>query len=106
MTEANINHKLSKLGGSVIHNQYYNVPHNVSSMFTGRQGICQELEEKCLPSKADGVQNEQMRFVLYGLGGSGKTQVCLKFAQDNREKYASLVLMASALSCTTNANDP
>ncbi|MCJ1255882.1 Kinesin light chain 3 [Lignoscripta atroalba] len=75
------------ISGSVIHNQYYNVPHNVSSMFTGRQGICQELEEKCLPSKADGVQNEQMRFVLYGLGGSGKTQVCLKFAQDNREKF-------------------
>ncbi|KAI9866891.1 MAG: hypothetical protein M1813_000833 [Trichoglossum hirsutum] len=29
----------------------------------------------------------QKRFVLYGLGGSGKTQVCLKFAQDYREKF-------------------
>jgi signal recognition particle GTPase len=24
--------------------------------------------------------------VLYGLGGSGKTQFCLKFASDNRDK--------------------
>jgi GTPase SAR1 family protein len=28
---------------------------------------------------------EQKRFVVYGLGGAGKTQFCSKFAQDNRQ---------------------
>lgn len=41
------------------------------------------LEEKCLPSE---TTNEGHKcYVLLGLGGSGKTQVCLKFVQDYRE---------------------
>lgn len=28
----------------------------------------------------------QKRYVIYGLGGSGKTEFCCKFAQDNREQ--------------------
>lgn len=31
---------------------------------------------------------QQRKFVLYGLGGSGKSQLCLKFAEDHRERYA------------------
>ncbi|KAJ5715296.1 tetratricopeptide repeat domain-containing protein [Penicillium malachiteum] len=29
----------------------------------------------------------QFRFVIHGLGGSGKTQFCSKFAEMNRERY-------------------
>jgi len=29
----------------------------------------------------------QRRFVIFGLGGSGKTQFCCKFAQDNRQRF-------------------
>src|SRR5579862_3251068 len=59
-------------------------------MFTGRDGICELLRERCLPSKSQGSPKVHKIFVLYGLGGSGKTQVCLKFAQDYREKYVNL----------------
>ncbi|KAL5335183.1 hypothetical protein BJX70DRAFT_410666 [Aspergillus crustosus] len=32
-------------------------------------------------------QTHQKRFVIFGLGGSGKTQFCCKFAEDNRDQY-------------------
>jgi nucleoside phosphorylase len=70
-------------------NEHYLVPHNVSSMFTGRDDICQLLRERCLRSEKHGGMEVLKVFVLYGLGGSGKTQVCLKFAHDHREEYAS-----------------
>jgi Cdc6-like AAA superfamily ATPase len=65
-------------------NEHYIVPHNVSAVFTGRNIACMQLQKSCLPPRASKMQR---RFVLYGLGGSGKTQVSLKFAQDNRERY-------------------
>ncbi len=64
-------------------NEFYVVPHSASSHFTGRNDIREELSYSlllCQTSKA------QQRFVLYGLGGSGKTQISLKFAEDNRDR--------------------
>ena len=70
----------------------------MSSVFTGRVEIGRELREGCLPTEPIHLQSVQKRFVVYGLGGSGKTQVCLKFAQDHREKYGIfLPLSASCL---------
>jgi hypothetical protein len=46
--------------------------------------VCMQLQESCLSPR---LPKMQRRFVLYGLGGSGKTQVSLKFAQDNRDRY-------------------
>jgi tetraacyldisaccharide-1-P 4'-kinase len=72
------------------HNKHFEVPHTVSSVFTGREDVYQRLSEACLPSNAREGQRVQKRFVLYGLGGSGKTQICLKFAQDHRERQVAM----------------
>ena len=69
------------------YNKYYDVPHNVSSFFTGRDVISSMLHSKCLPTQPATMQKEQNRFVLHGLGGVGKTQVCLNFAQSHQERY-------------------
>jgi hypothetical protein len=79
---------------SSFRNKLYEIPHNVSSVFTGREDILQRLSESCLPPRTQDNLGVQRRFVLYGLGGSGKTQVCLKFAQDHRERYAPRILRA------------
>jgi hypothetical protein len=69
-------------------NKYYLVSHSVSAVFTRRKDVCTQHQESCLEScLAAGAIKMQRRFVLYGLGGSGKTQVSLNFAQDNRERY-------------------
>ena len=69
------------------YNKFYEVPQNFSSILTGRDDTSGKLRSKCLPSQSALTQKEQKRFVLYGLGGIGKTQICLKFAQDHQERY-------------------
>ncbi|RJE21192.1 hypothetical protein PHISCL_06468 [Aspergillus sclerotialis] len=63
-------------------NEHFLVPFTVSKNYTGREQLARCLQEKILaPNK------QQKRFVLYGVGGSGKTQFCLKFARDNRDNF-------------------
>ena len=64
-------------------NEHYVVKHSASSDFIGRVDIREKLHDSLLlyrPSKT------QKCFVLYGLGGAGKTQIALKFAEDNRDR--------------------
>ncbi|PGH16459.1 hypothetical protein AJ79_01790 [Helicocarpus griseus UAMH5409] len=63
-------------------NQHYVVPLAASENYTGRERLARGLQEKMLAPN-----DQQKRFVLYGLGGSGKTQFCLKFAWDNRDSF-------------------
>ena len=67
-------------------NKYYEIPRDPSPFFTGQEEILDQLRGSCLPSSALDTQLQQKRFVIYGLGGSGKTQLCLKFVEDHREK--------------------
>jgi signal recognition particle GTPase len=55
-------------------------------MFTGREKLLEELGNALNVSASPEGHNSQKRFVVQGLGGSGKTEFCCKFAQDNRQK--------------------
>ena len=71
-------------------NEHFDIPQSVSSIFTGREDSLKELASLMFNSPVEevspGRQNAQKRFVILGLGGSGKTQFCCKFAQDNRRR--------------------
>jgi hypothetical protein len=71
---------------SISCNKHFYAPCNPSGIFTGRGNIIEKLREGCLPGKPEERPTRQKIFVLYGLGGSGKTQACLKFAHDYRER--------------------
>ncbi|RDL38843.1 Uncharacterized protein BP5553_03183 [Venustampulla echinocandica] len=69
-------------------NKHFYIPQTVSSIFTGRQQLLADLQgyfdvfgESTKPTSI------QKRFIVYGLGGSGKTQFCCKFAQHNRQNF-------------------
>ncbi|KAF7874770.1 hypothetical protein EAF04_001944 [Stromatinia cepivora] len=66
-------------------NKHFYVPKAVSSIFTGRKRLLKELVEVSFASSPDSPA--QKHFVVRGLGGSGKTEFCCKFAQVNREKF-------------------
>ncbi|KAG6807981.1 hypothetical protein H0H92_005830 [Tricholoma furcatifolium] len=51
-----------------------------SPVFTGREDILSELEVYFKQSSL--TKHEQLRCVLYGLGGAGKTQIMRKFCAD------------------------
>ncbi|KAE9372043.1 hypothetical protein N431DRAFT_482911 [Stipitochalara longipes BDJ] len=65
-------------------NEHYVVPHSASSHFTGRNDVQEQLHNSLLSYR---TSKTQQRFVLHGLGGSGKTQIALKFAEDNRDRF-------------------
>lgn len=71
-------------------NKHFYIPQSVSSLFTGRESELRELRESFLPKRGSPMRDNsqgQRRFVVFGLGGSGKTQFCSKFAQDNQDRF-------------------
>ncbi|KAK3176125.1 hypothetical protein OEA41_007447 [Lepraria neglecta] len=80
------NHASPSTPISRFRNKHFEVPRDPSPTFTGREEICEQLRARCSPSSKPNTQRQQKRFVIHGLGGSGKTQVGLKFAEDHRDK--------------------
>jgi Cdc6-like AAA superfamily ATPase len=66
-----------------VKSEFYVVPHSTSTHFTGRNEVRNKLSDSLLSYQ---TSKAQQIFVLYGLGGSGKTQISLKFAEDNRDR--------------------
>ncbi|KIL65400.1 hypothetical protein M378DRAFT_50099, partial [Amanita muscaria Koide BX008] len=48
-----------------------------SDFFTGRDSYLQALKDHFSPN----LDGERKKFLLYGMGGIGKTQICLKFIE-------------------------
>ncbi|KAJ9496115.1 hypothetical protein H2202_008361 [Exophiala xenobiotica] len=71
---------------SVSNNKYFELPHLLSPVFTGRNEVLECLTAS-FATRSPLQRQHQRRFVLFGLGGSGKTQICLKYVQDQRERY-------------------
>ena len=72
---------------SLSSNHHFDIPQSVSSIFTGRETLLQELRETLVLQQGQIQDQFQRRFIIQGLGGSGKTQFCCKFAQDNRDRW-------------------
>ena len=53
-----------------------------SNIFTGREDVLSKMEHYFSLSTASGLSQQHI-FVLYGMGGAGKTQIALKFVQQN-----------------------
>jgi Holliday junction resolvasome RuvABC ATP-dependent DNA helicase subunit len=53
---------------------------NSSALFTGREDIIERLKDHFVPQ--DEGNRYRKSFLLYGMGGIGKTQICLKFVEE------------------------
>ena len=65
-------------------------PPGPSSMFTGRKEALKKLSEYFDESTASVACATQRVFVLFGMGGGGKTQIALKFVNECRARYGSI----------------
>ncbi|KIJ94074.1 hypothetical protein K443DRAFT_37057, partial [Laccaria amethystina LaAM-08-1] len=72
---------------------------NPSIRFTGRTEIIAKLKEHFLNSPNNQVQRRKY-FLLYGMGGVGKTQICLKFIEEMSDHF-SIVCWLDASSAVT-----
>ena len=55
------------------------VPHSSSPTFTGREEILQKMEQALLPKMTIEAAVSRRAFVLHGLGGSRKTEICCMY---------------------------
>lgn len=71
-------------------NEHFNIPGSVDPFYTGREDEAKTLSEWMfldnvqVDASAAHQTTNQKCFVVCGVGGSGKTQFCSKFAQDHR----------------------
>lgn len=57
--------------------------------FTGRDDYLKKIKDSFEIPKTSVEIGKQRKFVLYGTGGMGKTQLALKFLDKNRERYVT-----------------
>ena len=65
------------------------VPRSASRVYTGRREIGERLAQVLLFDPAT-PPKQQRTFVIIGVGGIGKSEVCLKFVEDYRDEYVEL----------------
>ena len=75
---------------SSIQNDTLSIPQkpNSSALFTGREDILEKLKHHFAPQ--DQGNTQRTSFLLYGMGGIGKTQICLKFVEEMADRYLLL----------------
>ena len=68
-------------------NVHWMVPRNTNRLFTDRQDSLEKLDRSLGPqSTSSHMEEHQKRFIIIGDGGIGKSDVCLKFANDHRQQ--------------------
>lgn len=72
-------------GEAVLQNEHFYPPCTVSIDFIGQDEILEALQMAFNPEHMPSSMEQQARFVLCGLGGSGKTQLSTKYAHTNRK---------------------
>lgn len=65
--------------------QPWTVPRPVSPLFTGREDVLQRLADAFAPREAND-RDSPRRAVISGLGGMGKSELCIRFAHDQRDR--------------------
>ncbi len=67
----------------------------VTALFKGRQGILEQLDAYFYPRT--GGERHRREFLLYGMGGSGKSQIALKFAEAYEQRWVHSTAATYAL---------
>jgi len=63
-------------------NTHWRVPRKTNSLFTGRARLLERIKHAMRKDVA-----EEKVFVITGLGGLGKSELCLKIANEMRQEY-------------------
>lgn len=71
---------------AALQNEHFHPPYTVSMDFIGQEDIMNALQGAFEPEDQTLMDKQQKRFVVYGIGGSGKTQISAKYAQSNRQQ--------------------
>ena len=62
---------------------------NSSTFFTGRENVLDKLRKIFVHTNSDSELMTRRSCLLWGMGGIGKTQICLKFIEEMYDRYVS-----------------
>ncbi|KAF2177493.1 hypothetical protein K469DRAFT_742537 [Zopfia rhizophila CBS 207.26] len=93
-------YELGGLGFDIIvqrmpHRHFY-PPQEATPDFIGREGMFEILYDTFFPGGCPNVSPRRKSFVVFGMGGSGKTQFCSKFAHEHRDQYVAIYTIHAA----------
>lgn len=71
-------------------NEHFSVPQGVEKYYTGRANFLEDVKHSFTAPESPSQGQVQRRIVIYGVGGSGKTQFCCKYAQLYRQKSVDI----------------
>lgn len=66
------------------------VPRTINDLFIGRTKLLLRIQTALRDGHASSA-DKQKRFVITGLGGQGKSEICLKVANLMREQYVLIM---------------
>jgi hypothetical protein len=72
---------------------HFHTPEETTPTFVGRQNLLQELRDAFFPDGYPNPMPGQKTLIVFGMGGSGKTELCSKYAHDNKHEYVAAVLL-------------
>jgi len=72
--------------GSTSNGALFSLKPNSSALFMGRREQLDRLKKHFAP-RMHGEPLHRRYFLLHGMGGSGKTQICLKFLEEMSDVY-------------------
>ena len=64
----------------------------VNTLFTGRADLLAQIQTALRSNTTPVNVNQQKRFVITGLGGQGKSEICLQVANLLRDEYVLIML--------------
>ncbi|KAK3935859.1 hypothetical protein QBC46DRAFT_421050 [Diplogelasinospora grovesii] len=74
----------------------FHLPGETTPTYIGRQGLLKTLRDSFFPPGRPGVGPTRRSFVVFGMGGSGKTELCSKYATDNKHEYTAVFTIRAA----------
>jgi hypothetical protein len=67
-------------------NVHWIVPRIVNSLFTGRSEVIERMQSALRDNGSDTTKQQRVVIIITGMGGMGKSEVCLKVADLVREE--------------------
>ena len=67
---------------------YLKLPRAVNPLYTGREELSLRLSQAFAPDP-NVWSKRRKTFVITGLGGTGKSEACLKYTEDHQEEYVT-----------------
>lgn len=70
--------------------RYFHIPEETDPTYIGREDLLQGIRSAFFAQAGPGTPPGPRSFVVFGMGGSGKTSLYSKFATENKHEYVHL----------------